>query len=156
MEMFQTKEEILNHLKELNTFLNVANVGHNVESWIIFHYLENHAKLHPNKKNRKENQCGDCNIELYNIFSKGKDLATRNTSECSRWINERRKRGYFLSLLHSSQSSRLEFYFDGYMTNFSDLLSSFPFEFNQVFKKGSVAHKKLKQLMDQLILPIVE
>ncbi len=126
----------------MKEFLNIANIGHNLESWIIYHYFKNHKKYH-DKKLRRENECGECNVLLYNQLI-GKNI-DKNNQTTSSWINDRKERGHFLSLIHSFDQTQLEYYYDGDMTSFSNYLSKLP-----IFKDEKV-NQKLRELAKSII-----
>jgi hypothetical protein len=64
----------------------------------------------------------ECNLELYQkLFGKE---PTKNAA--SLWINERKKIGMFLSLLHSPTQSCLEMYFNDSLSHLAGFIDSLP------------------------------
>jgi hypothetical protein len=137
----QTTESICQDLAKLKSLQDVSAIGHNLESWIIYQWFQNHDKHHPSAKLQKEGQCGDCNVKLYNAFYQSTESVDRKT--INKYIQKRRRRGHFLSLLQPTDQHTLELYFDGSKDSFMNRLEKLPNM--KWFEEDSLVRQKLYQ-----------
>jgi hypothetical protein len=141
-----TKDGIANDLQKLKGLYGTTTIAHNLECWLIYHYFDNHARFHPNKKLRREMECGECNQYLYEILHGGGGHPCRKTM--SQWVNRRKKIGLFLSLLHAPGQGYLEMYYDGDMTSLISYLDELP---NLKLLKDAETQQTVRQLISSIL-----
>ena len=138
----QNKQEIFKDLETLENTLFNARIGENLQCWLIYHYFENHQQHHPIKfGRRKQKECSDCNIELYQkLCVKYQSEKTSTKMAASVWVNRRKKIGRFLALLHPSDTKRLEFYYSDNLVNISRFVDCLDWN---IFQKMQERFRKL-------------
>jgi hypothetical protein len=117
-----TANIIVEKIKSLGILGNAARIGDAMESLLIYQYFESHDLYcdAPKKKNGRgaQNGCSHCNLKLYKAYytHTGSEIPSTITD----WILKRKKRGHFLSLIHSKIHLCLEFYYDEWLSSFTE------------------------------------